>query len=246
MAKYYDLIELEENAPKYQNEFIKNFFKENNINTILDFTCGTGAQTIYLKKEGFNVTANDISKEMLEVAKKKAADLNIPFYNKDMRYDYIGKFDAVISLYNSIGHLTIKGFEKALKNISNNLNDNGYLIFDIVNYDLFNKIIKKGDEIIDVCGQKDNYKIVNLYKRTLSRNRKILHLKQKILIQEEGKPIQKFNNNWDMQLYSYKPLIKILENYGFLTLNQYNMHGREFNPNKSYFILTITQKKDNF
>ena len=52
---------------------------------------------------------------MPEIVKKKAGSLDNPFYDKDIRYDYIGNFDAIIALFNSLGHLTVKDFEMGAK-----------------------------------------------------------------------------------------------------------------------------------
>ena len=50
-----------------------------------------------------------------------------------MRTAHIGEFDAVITIFNSIGHLTKADFEIALRNIHRNLKKDGLYIFDIAN-----------------------------------------------------------------------------------------------------------------
>jgi SAM-dependent methyltransferase len=42
-------------------------------------------------------------------------------------------FDAVITIFNAVGHLTKSGFEKAIRNIHRNLNAGGIYVFDILN-----------------------------------------------------------------------------------------------------------------
>ncbi|MFC2137652.1 class I SAM-dependent methyltransferase [Bacteroidota bacterium] len=242
LAKYYDLLELEEYTPKYQNEFLSKFFKENNVRSILDITCGTGAQTIFLKQEGFDITGNDLSEDMLSIAKNKAQkeNLKIHFTNMDIRTGNFNKYDAIISQCNSIGHLTEKDFNKALKNIANSLTDNGYFIFDISNY---NKccLENMSKEFIDICIKKDNYKVVRILKNRFNKKKQIINLKQQILIQED-KELKKFKNTWDLKVYSSIQLKKILNNNGFKILNLFNRHGCEFNDKKSWFILVIAQK----
>ena len=66
-------------------------------------------------------------------AKANQLDLEIPFEVADMRTAHKGQFDAVISIFSAIGHLTITDFEIALKNISANLKSHGLYIFDIFN-----------------------------------------------------------------------------------------------------------------
>ncbi len=56
-----------------------------------------------------------------------------------MRTMQAGKFDAVITIFNAIGHLTRSDFEKAMKNIYGNLNEKGIYVFDIFNLSYFLK-----------------------------------------------------------------------------------------------------------
>ncbi|RMD67179.1 class I SAM-dependent methyltransferase [Candidatus Pacearchaeota archaeon] len=58
-------------------------------------------------------------KEMIAIAQKKCD--TIRFRQADMRSSYLGKFDAVISIFNAIGHLSKAEFRKALCNVARNL-----------------------------------------------------------------------------------------------------------------------------
>ena len=245
LAKYYDLIELEEYNPKYQNAFLSKFFKEKGVKTILDATCGTGAQTIYLKQQGFDITGNDICKEMLDVAKEKATanNLDILFFNLDLRTGVFGKYDAVIALFNSIGHLSKTEFEKALHNIYDNLNDNGLFIFDIYNYDFFKGEGLKIKHRLDSCLKKEEYKVIRFSYNKLNRAKRILYLRQNIYIQQEGSKLQRFRNNWKMRIYNKEEIQSILKKVNFKLLGFYDKYGCEFINNKSYTLLTILQKK---
>ena len=50
-----------------------------------------------------------------------------------MRTINVGNFDAAITIFNAVGHLTKAGFSKTMRNIHRNLNDEGIYIFDILN-----------------------------------------------------------------------------------------------------------------
>lgn len=52
------------------------FFKDNGVNKVLDFYCGTGRNAIFLSKEGFDVYGFDRSRFALKVARKKQKDVN--------------------------------------------------------------------------------------------------------------------------------------------------------------------------
>lgn len=80
------------------------------ISTILDVSCGIGTQAIGLARLGYNVTASDLSPEVIERAKIEATTRNVPiaFSVADMRsaHDHHATvFDLVLSADNSVPHL---------------------------------------------------------------------------------------------------------------------------------------------
>ncbi len=117
------------------NRTIERMLKKYKVKTVLDLTCGTGSQVFHLLKRGFKVTGSDISKGMLKIAERKAKKekISIKFLRGDMRTINVGEFDAAITIFNAVGHLTKAGFEKTMRNIHRNLNDGGIYIFDILN-----------------------------------------------------------------------------------------------------------------
>lgn len=118
-----------------KNAVVERLLKEQKVKTVLDMTCGTGSQVFYLAERGYEVIGSDFSPALLEQARSKAKKMNrdIAFVDGDMRDVKIGKFDAVITMFNAIGHVTKVDFEKTLKNIHANLRDGGVYIFDIFN-----------------------------------------------------------------------------------------------------------------
>lgn len=72
---------------------------------------------------------------MLKIARRNAKQekINVSLLQGDMRNISVGKFDAAITIFNAIGHLTKSGFEKAMRNIHRNLHDGGIYVFDIFN-----------------------------------------------------------------------------------------------------------------
>lgn len=128
-AKHYDIFN--EETSQVINKIIEKILKKHKVKTVLDLTCGTGSQIFYLAKKGFSVVGSDISAKMLKIARSKAQEqkLNIKFYKDDMRSAKLGTFDAVVTIFNAVGHLTKSDFIKAIQNINKNLNLNGLYIF---------------------------------------------------------------------------------------------------------------------
>ena len=240
LAEFYDHLEFNTTDGSEINEFLDQFFKKNNIKSVLDITCGTGAQAIFLDKKGYKVTASDLSKEMITVAKKKYPKLD--FKQGDIRTSKHGEFDAVISIFNAIGHLSKKDFERAVNNIGENLGGGGYYIFDIFNLDFMRHGFLK-HEFIDTAKEVDGKKFVRFNKPTFDEENGIMHMHQKTYIQEGNNKPKIAKEDWDMQIYSSEQLKEILERNGFEVINFLNIDGTKFDKKNSLFVLTITKKK---
>lgn len=134
-AECYD--EFNENNSRAINALLEKILKEHQVATVLDLTCGTGSQVFWLKEKGFEVVGSDISRSMLKIAKQKAKlkQLKIKFLESDCRTVHAGEFDAAITIFNAIGHLTREDFKLTIQNINRNLNLGGLYIFDIFNLD---------------------------------------------------------------------------------------------------------------
>jgi len=241
LAKHYDTMELfdNENVRKF-NKLLDKLFGKYKVKSILDLTCGTGAQAIYLSKKGYEVTASDLSEEMISVARKKYK--KIKFNQGDMRSAQYGDFDAVITMFNAIGHLSKKDFEIAIKNIARNLKSDGIYLFDIFNLSyMMKKFIDY--KFIDTALEKDGKKYVRFNKNRLDRGKGIMSINQEIYIQEGMEKPRVTNESWDMQIYSQEQLKKILNDSGFGVVETMNMDGAKFDKDNSLFILTVARKK---
>ncbi len=237
-AKYYDILERNFNVLKF-NKILDKILLKYKVKSVLDLTCGTGYQSIYLHKKGYKVVASDLSKEMIEEAQKKYS--KIRFNQADIRSAYFGKFDSVISIFNAVGHLSKKDFSKAIKNISKNLKKNGIYIFDIFNLDYMNDNFKNY-EFIDKCTRKDDLMFVRFNNNKLDKKLGIMNINQKTYIQKGISRPEIYKESWDMQIYSTDQLKKIFKKNGFEILEFLDMGGGEFNKERSLFILTIARK----
>ncbi|KYG30578.1 class I SAM-dependent methyltransferase [Bacillus gaemokensis] len=110
-------------------------------NEILEIACGTGRITIPLLEAGKKVHAIDYSDEMLKILDEKINSKYPEFkdqifmQNQDMRNLNLNKkFDMIIITSNSLNHIeTNKDLQKTFQSIHNHLNENGVLVFDILN-----------------------------------------------------------------------------------------------------------------
>ena len=202
-------------------------------------TCGTGFQVEYLSKRGYTIIGSDINRDMLNIAKKKCR--NVKFYQGDMRTAQYGKFDAVITIFNAIGHLNKYDFERTIINISKNLKGDGIYIFDIFNLEFMkNNFINH--EFMDAAKELENIKVVRFNKNNLDVKNGIMCINQKTLLQKGLGKMKPIIEKWDMQIYSSKQLKEMLERNGFEVINFLSLDGKKFNPDKSMSILTVTRK----
>ena len=99
---------------------------------LLDVGCGTGKSFLPLLERGFQVTACDISPDMVELAQRKAGR-RVDVYVADMRrLPVFGEFDLITCIDDAINHLLSAGeVADALGSMRENLAPGGLLVFDV-------------------------------------------------------------------------------------------------------------------
>lgn len=241
-AEHYDAFN-EENT-RLINQTIDTILKKHNVSSVLDMSCGTGSQVFYLAQHGFEVVGSDINISMLKVAKEKATKdgLDIRFIQGDMCTLKVGQFDTVITIFNAIGHLTKKDFEKAMRNIANNLRNGGLYIFDIFNLRYFlegNNITRLTIDWQKITG---NTKIRDIQYSTIDEDG--ILASYTIHSEQQGSAQPKISeSSQTLQIYTAQQLQKMLDRNGFTVLQQCNIDGSPFDETNSERMLIIAQKR---
>jgi SAM-dependent methyltransferase len=156
------------NAPKITRQIKKVLGKYNKLKgRILELGCGNGRISINLAKMGYSVTGVDISKHYLADARARAARARAKtlFVHGDFRrIDTLvhGKFDAVISIWTSLGFYDQRTDQLMFKKVAQLLKKKGLFlilmtmsrerILNIFNRNLFhecNKYIILNENSID-------------------------------------------------------------------------------------------------
>lgn len=144
LTPYYD--EIFPTNPKALR-LLASTFKQNG--TLLDVGAGTGNMALALLHEGFKVTAMEPEETMAHQIQEKAKGLPLTLYTKAMQQldESPEKFDGIYCIGNTLVHLNnLEEIEEFLHTCYTKLNDNGALIFQIVNFaktDFTFPIIKK-------------------------------------------------------------------------------------------------------
>ncbi len=216
-SSIYDVIYAQK---KYLAEasFISNitqkFFNKNV--KILDVGCGTGGHTIELIKKGYKVTGIDISKEMLNVAKKKLVSKNL-YTNNLFQLDALEtsklkhKFDVVIMMFNVIGYLN--NTKKFFKSLQSSLKPNAIIIFDYWS----EKSIRANPPRPKIKNySKKGLKITRTSMGKIFKNK--VEVKIQLLI-DDDKKIKKFDEIHNVRFLNIKNLILSIKNFGYKKKN---------------------------
>lgn len=106
---------------------------------ILDLACGAGRHTIELAKRGYRVTGYDLSKALLEEARRAArhAGVSPTFVHGDMRdLRYVATFDAAVSLFTSFGYFDRpEDDRRVLAAVARALKPHGKFLMEMFNRD---------------------------------------------------------------------------------------------------------------
>jgi glycine/sarcosine N-methyltransferase len=126
----------------FELPFIRRALQQAHARTLLDVACGGGHHAIALALEGYTVSGADLSAEMIDLARRNAAQADVPIRFEQAGFADIGTpfdvtFDAALCLGNSLPHvLTEPDQLAALTAMHRRLRHGGVLVLQNLNYDL--------------------------------------------------------------------------------------------------------------
>lgn len=138
IADYYYLLFDEVSRLKREEPFLSEIvMRFAPLPKVLDLACGTGLHARFLANKGANVTAVDISEEMLNFARKQYLPKNIYFVLGDLEHLPItGGWDVILCLGNSLCLLSSRDTIRALfQHVSKLLVSGGMFLIQILNYE---------------------------------------------------------------------------------------------------------------
>ena len=219
-AAYYDLIYRDKDYEK-EVDFIEELFGEiigaSNPKKILELGCGTGNYTKIMVDRGYEVTAVDISEDMLKIASEKC-DCECKFIKGDIGDITINeKFDTCIAMFAVMGYITENAdIIKALNNIYTHLKPNGIFVFDVWNGLAVMRLLPE-QRFKEV--ESDGIKIIRSAVPTLKAFEHICEVNYKLLIQNKrDNKLKEINEKHVMRFYFPQELKYYLENTGFEVL----------------------------
>lgn len=218
MKQYADLAAIYDKMidVKYDDwvKFIEEYFRGKSITIkgkkTLELGCGTGNMTLRLKEKGMEMTALDISDDMLTAAHEKAFEkrIKINFLNQDMvDFELNRKFDFVFSFCDGYNYITEgENIFNSFQRVYNHLNLGGTFIFDISTQHKLRDIIGGNTFTVNedsLCYIWDNY-----YEED------ILEMYITFFIQE-GKLYKRIDEKHVQRAYQVDALVQMLHRAGF-------------------------------
>lgn len=135
---YYHILYKDRNhreAAVFMNSLTSHLNLKKN-DSILDLACGRGRHAKYLYRQGFDVTAVDLSEESIEYAKQFEKP-RLHFEVHDMCLPYPEQFNAVFNLFTSFGYFENEIDNlRTIKAIKAELKPSGHAVIDFLNTEL--------------------------------------------------------------------------------------------------------------
>ena len=134
-SQYYDLLYSDKDY-EAEADFVNTLVRENsnNVKTLLDMGCGTGAHAEIFCNKGYEVHGIDLSEDMLKIAKmrRKGKEENLTFSHSSIQdLNLNKKFDAIVSLFHVMSYQNSNSeLIKAFVAAKNHLKEGGIFIFD--------------------------------------------------------------------------------------------------------------------
>ena len=200
---------------------------------VLDMACGAGRHSIAFAQKGYNVTAVDLSKRLINEAEKNAiqANVNVDFVLADIRDLILDKqFDLVVNLFTSFGYFeTDEENFTIIQKAYDLLRSGGYFVLDYLNKSFLKK------NLVPSSTFSGNGTTIT-QKRTITGNR----VEKEITI-EKNKSLNKFYES--VRLYDFTELKTILEGTGFRILGSFgDFNGNIFEQNSSPRLVIFAEK----
>jgi len=152
-ANIYDYLVFNTIKDAYEIGEIVNQTSPNEASVILDVGCGTGHHVGMVNDKNLKVVGIDISKSMIEEAKKNYPGLNFKVGNVlDSSQFNNNMFTHILCLYFTIYYFPDK--RQFFDNCMDWLMPGGYLIIHLVNRDKFDPILPPGNPLYIVSPQK--------------------------------------------------------------------------------------------
>lgn len=257
-GKYYDhLWGSEQNRARYEAEtkFLHKVLTEHNASRVLDLACGPGGHCLGLAQLGYEVVGLDVSKTMLEKARKKLSEArmrcefvlgDMSQADEDLKNANVSlSFDAVISLGYSFAHLTDDlQLKKTLVSVYRLLRTGGVLAFCVRNAAQLRDDLIRQLRLDETVNEPNLQLAVLGYNYRDESNPDVLVWNSVWLINEDAKIDFQVRRHL-LRFYRHDLLMEHLEGNGFSVVSVFGdtFGGEEFDSNRHDIMLVVCIKE---
>jgi SAM-dependent methyltransferase len=207
---------------------------------VLDLACGSGRHSLELRRRGFEVVGADISADLIEIARRDAAeaDLEVEFVLADLReLDYEEEFDLVLNLNDgAIGYLeSDEENRRSFEVISRALRPGGRNLVQLPN-------VLYARERLPQRSWIPASSMIELVEHRW--NKKARRLEGLMVAARFGEVLENLDGiEFSQRLYSVDELREIYAGVGMELLRVYNGSGRPKEPKSSQFEIFVEARK---
>ena len=135
IAAYYEVLSDSESRLRREGPFLKERLDQAPGMRVVDLACGTGLHARFFADLGAQVSAIDLSPEMIRFAREHRGHPAIRYAVGDMRALRGGPWDLAVCLGNSLSLLGFrKAVDTALEAVSSSLAPGGLFVVQVLNY----------------------------------------------------------------------------------------------------------------
>ena len=195
--------------------------------------CGAGRHAILFSRKNYNVTAVDLSENLLSIAKQTAQNekLSINFVHSDIRkFQSKSKFDLILNLFTSFGYFdTDEENFSILQKAYDLLANDGYFVLDFFNSTFLAKnLVEHSKEVFKDVEINQHRKLIN--KR----------VKKEIVIKKNGK-LSRYEES--VRMFTKDELVDAITKIGFDIYKTFgDFLGNEFDKLNSPRLIMICKK----
>jgi SAM-dependent methyltransferase len=207
---------------------------------VLDLACGSGRHSLELRRRGFEVVGADISSDLIEIARRDAAEaeLDVEFVQADLRdLDYEAEFDLVLNLNDgAIGYLeSDEENRRSFEVISRALRPGGRNLVQLPN-------VLYARERLPQRSWIPASSMIELVEHRW--NKKAKRLEGLMVAARFGEVLENLDGiEFSQRLYSVDELREIYAAVGMELLRVYNGSGRPKEPKASQFEIFVEARK---
>jgi trans-aconitate methyltransferase len=209
---------------------------------ILDICCGSGRITHELAEMGFEITALDNSREMLNILRNKQLP-NVKTELADMTdFNLDKKFQFIFISYSSFQQLlTTEDQIKCLTSIKKHLTANGVLAMDINPHILEGSDVLENEIAFIADNSERNSRITMYTSHKIDRENKIKHWQDTYVEIDKNGNEKKFTNSISLKECNNDYMIKLFDNCGFKIIDIFGDFDRGKVAKKSENVIYIVK-----